>query len=129
MGVAKFGTQHVLPVVSGLEFRDQGEYVGQAEATGMPAAERSHSRTLQLMMQENAAAGVQSIVKAERWHSQGYGGSLRAAVFGVNDGLISNFGLVMGIAGTTQNRDLFCSRALRDCWPARFPWRRANMSR
>jgi len=94
------GTQHVLPIVSGLEFKDQGEYVGQAEATGMPASERSHSRTLQLMMQENAAAGVQSIVKAERWHSQGYGGSLRAAVFGVNDGLISNFGLVMGIAGT-----------------------------
>ena len=55
------GTQHVLPIVSGLEFRDQGEYLGQAEATGMPAAERSHSRTLQLMMQENAAAGVQSI--------------------------------------------------------------------
>jgi len=94
------GTQHVLPVVSGFELRDQGEYVGQVEATGMPAAERSHSRTLQLMLKENAAAGVQSIVKAERWHSQGYGGSLRAAVFGVNDGLVSNFGLVMGIAGT-----------------------------
>lgn len=95
------GTQHVLPVVSGLELSDQGEYVGQVEATGMPAAERSHSRTLQLMMQENAAAGVQSIVKSERWHSQRYGGSLRAAVFGVNDGLISNLGLVMGIAGTS----------------------------
>jgi VIT1/CCC1 family predicted Fe2+/Mn2+ transporter len=94
------GTQHVLPVVSGLESRYQGEYVGQTEATGFPAAERSHSRTLQVMMQENAAAGVQSIVKAERWHSQRYGGSLRAAVFGINDGLISNFGLVMGIAGT-----------------------------
>jgi vacuolar iron transporter family protein len=94
------GTQHVLPVISGLESRDQGEYVGQVEAKGFPASERSHSRTLQLMMQENAAAGVQSIVKAEGWHSQGYGGNLRAAVFGVNDGLISNFGLVMGIAGT-----------------------------
>jgi VIT1/CCC1 family predicted Fe2+/Mn2+ transporter len=94
------GTQQLLPVVSGLESRDQGEYVGQAEAKGFPAAERSHSRTLQLMMQENAAAGVQSIMKTERWHSQNYGGSLRAAVFGVNDGLISNFGLVMGIAGT-----------------------------
>jgi VIT1/CCC1 family predicted Fe2+/Mn2+ transporter len=94
------GTQHVLPVVSGLESRDQGEYVGQPEATGFPASERSHSRTLQLMFKENAAAGAQSIVKSERWHSQGYGGSLRAAVFGVNDGLISNFGLVMGIAGT-----------------------------
>lgn len=94
------GTQHVLPVVSGFESRDQGEYIGQAEAKGLPAAERSHSRTLQLMLKENAAAGVQSIVKAERWHSQGYGGSLRAAVFGVNDGLVSNFGLVMGVAGT-----------------------------
>jgi vacuolar iron transporter family protein len=95
------GTQHVLPVVSGLESRDQGAYVGQAEATGMPAAERSHSRTLQLMFKENAAAGVQSIMKSERWHSQSYGGSLRAAVFGVNDGLLSNLGLVMGIAGTS----------------------------
>jgi len=94
------GTQHVLPVISGFESRDQGEYIGQAEATGFPAAERSHSRTLQLMLQENAAAGAQSIVKSERWHSQGYGGSLRAAVFGVNDGLISNFGLVMGVAGS-----------------------------
>jgi VIT1/CCC1 family predicted Fe2+/Mn2+ transporter/rubrerythrin len=94
------GTHHVLPVVSGLETRDQGEYVGQAEAKGMPAAERSHSRTLQLMLQENAAAGVQSIAKSERWHSQGFGGSLRAAVFGINDGLLSNLGLVMGIAGT-----------------------------
>lgn len=94
------GTQHVLPVISGLESRDQGAYVGQLEAKGFPASERSHSRTLQLMMQENAAAGAQSIVKSERWHNQGFGGSLRAAVFGVNDGLISNFGLVMGIAGS-----------------------------
>jgi VIT1/CCC1 family predicted Fe2+/Mn2+ transporter/rubrerythrin len=98
---ATIGTQHVLPVVSGFEARDQGDYRGQAEATGLPAAERSHSRTLQLMIQENAAAGVQSIARAERWHSQSYGGSLRAAVFGVNDGLVSNFGLVMGIAGTS----------------------------
>jgi VIT1/CCC1 family predicted Fe2+/Mn2+ transporter len=97
------GTQHVLPVVSGFETRDQTGYVGQEEATGLPAAERSHSRTLQLMLRENAAAGAQSIVKSERWHSQGYGGGLRAAVFGVNDGLISNFGLVMGIVGVNAD--------------------------
>ena len=93
------GTQHVLPIVSGFETSDQGSYVGQAEATGLPAAERSHSRTLQMMLR-GSPDGAHSIVKSERWHSQGYGGSLRAAVFGVNDGLISNFGLVMGIAGT-----------------------------
>jgi vacuolar iron transporter family protein len=97
------GTQHVLPVVSGFESRDQSAYIGQEEAAGLPAAERSHSRTLQLMLRGNAETGAQSIVKAERWHSQSYGGSLRAAVFGVNDGLISNFGLVMGIVGTNAD--------------------------
>ena len=32
-------------------------------------------------------------------------GSLRAAVLGVNDGLVSNFSLVMGVAGGTSNPD------------------------
>jgi vacuolar iron transporter family protein len=95
-----FGTQHVLPVVSGLESRDQGAYIGQVEATGMPASERSHSRTLQTMFKHSKPEKGSSIVDAERWHRTSYGGSLRAAVFGVNDGLLSNFGLVMGIVGT-----------------------------
>lgn len=90
------GAQHVLPVVSGLESRDQGEYTGQAEATGLPAAERAHSRTLRVMEQRG---GASSILKSERWHRTSYGGSLRAVVFGANDGLISNFSLVMGVTG------------------------------
>jgi len=94
------GTQQVLPVVSGLESRDQGAYVGQLEATGMPASERSHSRTLQTMFKHGKPENASTIVSGERWHRTSYGGSLRAAVFGVNDGLLSNFGLVMGIAGT-----------------------------
>ncbi|MEO7402713.1 MAG: VIT1/CCC1 transporter family protein, partial [Burkholderiales bacterium] len=36
---------------------------------------------------------------AERHRGIGSGGSLRAAVFGVNDGLISNCSLILGIAG------------------------------
>jgi VIT1/CCC1 family predicted Fe2+/Mn2+ transporter len=94
------GPQHVLPVVSGFESRDQGAYIGQAEATGMPASERSHSRTLQTMFNHGKPEKGTSIVDSERWHRTSYGGSLRAAVFGVNDGLLSNFGLVMGIVGT-----------------------------
>ena len=35
----------------------------------------------------------------------GTGGNLRAAVLGVNDGLVSNFSLVMGVAGGTGNPD------------------------
>jgi VIT1/CCC1 family predicted Fe2+/Mn2+ transporter len=94
------GIQQILPVVSGFESRDQGDYVGQAEATGLPAAERSHNRTLRAMERQDQSKGGESILKAERWHRTSYGGSLRAAVFGVNDGLISNFSLVMGVAGT-----------------------------
>ena len=94
------GTQHVLPVVSGLESRDQGAYIGQVEAAGMPASERSHSRTLQTMFKHGKPEDASTIVSSERWHRSSFGGSLRAAVFGVNDGLLSNFGLVMGVAGT-----------------------------
>ncbi len=51
------------------------------------------------------------MVILRRWstsHSGGVatrGASLRAAVLGANDGLVSNFSLVMGVAGGTGNRD------------------------
>jgi VIT1/CCC1 family predicted Fe2+/Mn2+ transporter len=51
------------------------------------------------MESRDRSKGGESILRAERWHRTSYGGSLRAAVFGVNDGLISNFSLVMGVAG------------------------------
>jgi len=41
-----------------------------------------------------------------RGHYSGTSGSLRAAVLGVNDGLVSNFSLVMGVAGGTSNPDI-----------------------
>jgi VIT1/CCC1 family predicted Fe2+/Mn2+ transporter len=94
----RFGTQHILPVVTGLESRDQTEYRGQVEAAGLPAEERSHMRTLRAM-QNKGEDRPESIVDLEAWHRTNYGGSLRAAVFGANDGLVSNFCLVMGIAG------------------------------
>jgi len=34
-----------------------------------------------------------------RWHTAGQTGTLRATIFGVNDGLVSNLALVMGVAG------------------------------
>lgn len=46
----------------------------------------------------------QSVDQLEhRHHGVGGGGNLRAAVFGVNDGLISNASLIMGIAGATAD--------------------------
>jgi VIT1/CCC1 family predicted Fe2+/Mn2+ transporter len=40
---------------------------------------------------------------ADRHGSPGSGGSLRAAVFGVNDGLISNCSLILGVAGANAD--------------------------
>lgn len=39
----------------------------------------------------------------DRHKSVGSGGNLRAAVFGVNDGLVSNASLVLGVAGATHD--------------------------
>src|SRR5260370_3929738 len=65
---------------------------------GLPAEEPNHMRTLR-EMQRHGQERPESILDVEGWHSTIHGGGLRAAVFGANDGLVSNFSLVMGIAG------------------------------
>ncbi len=44
--------------------------------------------------------------KLESHHRSAGGGSLRAAVFGVNDGLVSNTCLILGVAGAAENSGL-----------------------
>ncbi len=93
----RFGTHRVVPIISSLEARDEAGYMRQPEAEGLPAEERAHSRTLLAM--EGKGSPADNIAETERWHVSTGGGGLRAAVFGVNDGLLSNFSLVMGFAG------------------------------
>ncbi len=93
----RFGTRRIVPIISSLEARDEAGYLSQPEAAGLPAEERAHSRTLREM--SGGLSGQEEIIGVERWHFTSRGGSLRAAVFGVNDGLVSNFSLVMGFAG------------------------------
>ena len=97
----RFGPQFVLPTLSTLEQRDVGSYDNQPEAVagGLPAAERSHNRVVQALAESfpgGAAGGT--LARLEGRHRAG-GNALRAAVLGANDGLVSNFSLVMGIAG------------------------------
>jgi VIT1/CCC1 family predicted Fe2+/Mn2+ transporter len=93
----RFGTHKVVPIISSMEARDEAGYMHQPEAEGLPAEERAHSRTLWAM--SGGSSGPAAIIGTERWHFTSRSGSLRAAVFGVNDGLVSNFSLVMGFAG------------------------------
>ena len=48
---------------------------------------------------DSALGKEQKILRRPKTAKRGQGGTLRAAVFGINEGLVSNFSLVMGVAG------------------------------
>jgi VIT1/CCC1 family predicted Fe2+/Mn2+ transporter/rubrerythrin len=50
---------------------------------------------------EGTESGPEAITKAEPWHRSARSGTLRAVIFGVSDGLVSNLALVMGVAGAS----------------------------
>jgi VIT1/CCC1 family predicted Fe2+/Mn2+ transporter len=94
-----FGNRIVYPLLHGMEISGTAEYAAQDRATAELAPdERSHARVLGALSTGGAAG--------ERWHRSGGGGTLRAAVFGVNDGLVSNMSLIMGFAGAAADADV-----------------------
>lgn len=98
---ARLGTNRVIPWLLRGEDDDINTYAADPEAMDFVADERSHGRQLRAMSGQNALMAL----RAESGHATGNGGSLRAAVLGVNDGLVSNFSLVMGVAGGTGRDD------------------------
>lgn len=93
----RFGATAVLPLVEQAEMADAGHYDAVAEAKpSMAVDERIHARVVSALSPSTAKAGI---VRGERWHRGDASGALRAAIFGVNDGLVSNLALVMGVAG------------------------------
>jgi vacuolar iron transporter family protein len=92
----RFSIDAVLTYLERAEQADAGLYDGDPDATvGMAVDERSHARVLIRMRSTNDAR-----TEREPWHRSDRSGALRAAVFGVNDGLVSNASLVMGFAGS-----------------------------
>jgi VIT1/CCC1 family predicted Fe2+/Mn2+ transporter len=92
-----FGPGFVLPTIAAAEFADRNKYSTQWDAAALAADERSHAAAI------TAAAGEQwrpgtGIGQAEPWHRGISGNNLRAAVLGANDGLVSNFCLMVGVA-------------------------------
>jgi len=87
----------IYPLLHGTEMEGTAEYAAQdAKTAALAGEERSHARTLGEMSRTAVTTG-------ERWHRTAGGGTLRAAVFGVNDGLVSNLSLVMGFAGASAD--------------------------
>jgi vacuolar iron transporter family protein len=99
----RFSVDTVLPFVERAEHSDAGLYDGDPHATPeMAADERSHARVITRMRAQGQddTGGGRRITRHEPWHRSDRSGALRAAVFGVNDGLVSNTSLIMGFAGS-----------------------------
>ncbi|HWQ28681.1 MAG TPA: VIT1/CCC1 transporter family protein [Dehalococcoidia bacterium] len=95
----RFGVDAVLPIVRTMEATGYQDYMAQdATAQALAPDERKHARTL-ATLSRTAPAPPEEIAAREPWHRRGTSGTLRATVFGVSDGLVSNTSLVMGFAG------------------------------
>ena len=94
------GPRAVLPMVSAMESSGFDSYMAQPDAgPDLARAERQHARTLSTMYSPGGATDVAGIAQGERWHRVDTGGQLRAAIFGISDGLLSNLSLIIGVAG------------------------------
>ena len=90
-----FGIDRVLPILVREEAKEIGAYASDPEAQDIAREEHQHARVLRGLADGSDPSGM------ARATATGTSGRLRAAVLGVNDGLVSNFSLVMGVAGGT----------------------------
>lgn len=121
-----FGTRAVTELVRSLEGDEEAAYVAQdhPDVASIAADEREHAEIWRRLEADRArgrrglrslaprgaedliaghAAAAEGVVGAEEeWHRAGQSGTLRAVIFGVSDGLVSNTSLVMGVAGAAS---------------------------
>ena len=103
LGACLFGTARMVPLLVRGEAKDIAAYAADPEARDFAVEERRHARALRGL--SGGLDGLEAM-RAESGRLFDDGGSFRAAVLGVNDGLVSNFSLVMGVAGGTSNSDI-----------------------
>ncbi|CAB4939871.1 MAG: hypothetical protein F2840_04185 [Actinobacteria bacterium] len=102
------GIDGILETLEQTEAAAEGMYDAEPEALpSMSTDEREHAETFRQMRADQArvvmAPRKAIAVGGESWHRVDRSGSMRAAVFGVSDGLVSNTALVMGFAGAAPN--------------------------
>lgn len=98
--VAKtFGPAAVLPLILAEEGREVQAYLGMARQS---TNQKTHKTAVDIAADSAVHARELSQVmgrEGEPWHVGGAGGMLRSIVYGFNDGLTANFGLVAGVVG------------------------------
>ncbi len=102
---SRLSVRTVLPLIERAERADAGMYDADPDADpSMAADERGHARTLAHLIDGGKPDPRAQVRRREPWHRGDRSGALRAGVFGVSDGLVSNTALVMGFAGSGASR-------------------------
>jgi VIT1/CCC1 family predicted Fe2+/Mn2+ transporter/rubrerythrin len=94
-----FGTALVLPLMLAEEGREVQAYLGMARHS---SHRQTHKAAVEIASDSAVHARELAAVmgrEGEPWHVGGSGGYLRSIVYGFNDGLTANFGLVAGVIG------------------------------
>jgi VIT1/CCC1 family predicted Fe2+/Mn2+ transporter/rubrerythrin len=95
----QFGPSTVLPLILAEEGREVQAYLGLARQS---TNRQTHEAAVDIASESAIHARELSEVmgrEGEPWHVGGAGGLLRSIVYGFNDGLTANFGLVAGVLG------------------------------
>jgi VIT1/CCC1 family predicted Fe2+/Mn2+ transporter len=103
----RFGTASLTSLLLREEGREVREYLTMHRETAPQTAGRAEALQLAKESAEHATelahlAGVAD--QGEPWHRVESGGFLRNVVYGFNDGLTANFGLVAGVLGATATQ-------------------------
>jgi VIT1/CCC1 family predicted Fe2+/Mn2+ transporter len=97
-----FGPGFLLPMLLAEEGREVKGYMDMHRATPAGAPGGSEALVLARESAEHAEELAKISGKSEEpWHQKESGGFLRNTVYGFNDGLTANFGLVAGMIGAT----------------------------
>jgi len=96
----QFGVAFVIPSITSRELADRDHYSDQedARAAGLAQEERGHAAVMRTIGNYAPPPG-EAQAEGASWRGSNLANNLRAAVLGANDGLVSNFCLLMGVAG------------------------------
>ena len=98
----RFGSGFLLPILLAEEGREVKGYLDLHRSTAAGAPGKGEALTLARESAEHATTLADIAGRpGEPWHRARSGGFLRNVVYGFNDGLTANFGLVAGVIGGT----------------------------
>jgi VIT1/CCC1 family predicted Fe2+/Mn2+ transporter/rubrerythrin len=99
----RLGPGAVLPMI----LREEGREVAAYLRLAKQSTDKSTSETAAVLAADSAmhAQELAGIIgkPGEPWHSSEVGGYLRSVIYGFNDGLTANFGLIAGVIGANSD--------------------------